>query len=555
MKRLLYIILFPLFLFGCTKEQSGEHLEDCREKNQVTFTVNIPDYNTLRAIEENESVIKTLELWVFNESGLFLQRSVATVRNEGGGRYSFTAQVNKSIEKRKIHFVANYTLPEATAAAWIGRDERDVIPSIEVGLSQPIVMWKRLEFASVAVENQDLGTVELLRNKGKFMLEVAQTSGLENVFYVLYRNHGMGTIAPFANGAFDEHALTPLTSAVVGVLGDADFIPAGQPLYAYEQSNQSDAQMHPYLIIKARFKNYPGAGFRYFKLDLVNNDKTKRFDIKRNWLLKVILKKVKDIPNAGHQTLAKALKAIPDNNFALSEEMQQYPSFSDGEGVLKVEKTNYVLFADVSELKFRCAYYPDKNNTAYTNNGLIRVERVNPADGIITNAVVSSEGLVSITFADNLDTQGAVLRTEVIVKVQGKPELQRIIRISVRDHYRFASVVANGTESTDGLSVRCTVAETQNASLSLKLTLPNDFSKMLLPLNFRFYTENFYPVSGGLALGFDGGKTYWNYLLTQIPASRIIEVRFKSNKAVSAEDIKIDTKTNIFNPFTIKVKN
>lgn len=555
MKYWLYsIVTFSLLLWSCSRESDNK--KDVLESHvvQVNFSVDMPDYDFLRA--ENESSISRLELWVFNESGIFLQRSVATLVNATEtGKYNFTAQINQSSTKRIIHFIANHTTTDHEVAQWKGREEGDIVPSIQLSKDTPIVMWQRKVFAEIQNPNKDLGSVVLLRNKGKFMLEVANDSGLTDVSYALHNYLPMGTIAPFsASKEFTEGVLTPSPSVPVMVEA-GDFVSVGTPIYAYEQSNQKGASAYPYIIIKAKFVGHENLGYRYFKLDLVDPiKKNQRYDIKRNWMLKIKIKKAKGIPNAGHTTLEKALSAIPDNNFALSEELQPYPSFSDGEGLLKVEKTNFVVVNGTPSLEIKTNYYPDKNNPSATNNSLLDVERVDPSNPVITNASIAA-GVVTLTLGNGLDTHDKVLTAEVIVKVIGKPDLQRLIRVHLRDKYKFASFVANGSTSTNGNTLTVSVPKTQNTPLSMQLTLPEDLSKSLLPLQFRFYTENFYPTSGGIVLGFEGKKTYWSYVLSAIPNDRHINVTFKSNRASSAETIKVEDVGDMFHPFELVVTN
>lgn len=547
------LLLLSLLLLGCA-QQRQEPQADTAE-TQVTFSAELPDYSILRS--EEESKISRLELWVFDKEGLFLQRAVANVIDAGSGVYHFTATINKSSEERIIHFVANYQLTAELENQWKGRHEGGVIPALRMTESDLIAMWIRKEYTGIR-ENQDLGQLQLLRNKGKISLEIA-TAQLTDVSFLLFNNNSTGSIAPFRGGVFDTDALTPVTTEV-NAGHESAFVSADQPIYAYEHSNQittSSVSSYPYMIIRCKFVGHEALGYRYFKLDLVNTTTLTRFDIKRNHWLKVKIKHVKDVPNVGHMSLAEARRALPDNNFALSEEMQQYPSFSDGEGVVQVDGTTHVVFNGTTSLKIQCQYFPDKANPS-TNNSKLKVERLTPSDGIITNADMANDGMLTVTIASGLNTTGRTLRSDVIVKVEGKPDLQRLIHIYVRDPYRYVSVKANGVTSAPTVGVdelECTVNKAQESTLDIELALPADLSTSLLPIFIRCYTENFYPVSGGMALGFDAEKTFYVYQLSQIPGDRKISMRFKSNKAESAETILLRTQEVALTDFKVKVVN
>ncbi|WP_373811377.1 hypothetical protein [Porphyromonas macacae] len=545
MKRFLYIILFPLLFWSCTQGKEGELAGE--RGDLITFSVKMPDYQILRSGAEDESAINSLELWIFNEQGLFTQRSHAKVQSLGGGKYAFTARVNKSKAKRTIHFVANYSLPEDKIADWLGRDERELIPAIERTKDEAFVMWQRKEYELIE-DKQDLGPVSLLRNKAKILL-VVTTGDLLDVSYALHNNTRKGTIAPFDGISFNEQHVTPVMSNPLYDTQESDFVPAETPIFAYEQSNQENVDTHPYLLIKARLKGQ--AEFRYFKLDLVDSkEKSQRFDIKRNQLLKIIINGVKGAPEVGRKTLEEAKRAIPDNNFALSEEMQPYPSFSDGKGLLRVEKPSFVVVDGVRSLTFKASYYPDKGKLKTQNNQIEVIRK--PNDKIITNASVSSDGMVTLQFAAL--PKGVIYNSEVIVRVKGQGDLQRRVKIQIRDKYNFVSIRANHTDVSNNNP--CSVWKSQGSPMTIKLKLPKDFSKALLPLRIRFFTEHFYPNDDqGLALGFENRKTYWEYLMTQIPVDNEITVNFKSNKSNSAEDIKIDTKPDVFQVRSFRVIN
>ena len=162
MKKLLYILLLPLLILSCVKEQNMSVPGD---EAVVRFSLDQSDFSSLRS-RSYEDLIQTLELWVFDEQGLFVEKAKEVQYNPFAN--SFTAKVSKSMSPRIIHFIVNYTL--ANEANWVGHDEKEMVPSLSVG-TQPtyLHMWARKRYEKIE-GNDNLQTITVRRNMAKFSL-------------------------------------------------------------------------------------------------------------------------------------------------------------------------------------------------------------------------------------------------------------------------------------------------------------------------------------------------------------------------------------------------
>lgn len=575
------IFLYPLLLLAfmaltaCQQEQRTAPVDQDGERVSVSFSVDVPCYAPMRALQEgiDENKIDRLELLVFNKEGLMADYALATnLTKVGDNQYTFTAKLKPQTEPCVIHFVANHNYGGSDSGRqYLGRKESDVLLSnlvtmTEVVESKTIPMWARKSYPEIK-ENSNLGEIELLRSMVKFTLE-SHTTKLTDVYYTLCNSYDCGTVAPFKriampnlDGAFSIDNRVPTVPRETFLPnGDLGWYISGEPVYGFERKNKM-AKPISCLVLRAE---YNGAT-SYYKIDFVKSDnRLERYDLLRNYWYKVT---INDALAAGAPTLEEAVAGPAVNNLALSEELQAYSSYSDGKGRLEVEATNYILTHGESTLTFKANYYPEGSATA--KNDKLRIVDVRNATDY--NAIIG-KGDVTIDNTTGQITarlQSALIGTsrisDIIVGVADDPDLMRIVRVEVRKPYSYELFQVNGQAAISN-TVTATVNQ-QKGELSFVITLPEDFRKQQLPMRLRFFTEHFYPdasvVDGSMGkfsfgLAKDGenpeGRPCYTTIITKRPTDRTLRCTFLSNKSACAETIQVVSLEHLFDTQNVIVK-
>ena len=578
------IFLYPLLLlafmalFACQQEQRTAPVDQDGERVSVSFSVDVPCYAPMRTLQQegiDENKIDRLELLVFNEEGLMADYALATnLTKAGEGNYTFTAQLKPQSSPCVIHFVANCDYGGSDSGRqYLGRKESDVLLSnlvtmAEVIRTKTIPMWARCKYNEVQ-ENSNLGEIKLLRSMVKFTLE-KDTPKLTDVYYTLCNSYDCGTVAPFKriampdlDGAFslvDRVPTIPRETFLPN--GDLGWYISGEPVYGFERKNKM-ANPISCLVLRAKYNG--ATEDSYYKIDFVKSDnRLERYDLLRNYWYRVV---IKDALAAGAPTLEEAVAGPAVNNLALSEELQAYPSYSDGKGRLEVEASNFILIHGEGTLTFKANYYPE--GSAIAQNDKLQIVAVrNDAD----LPAITDDSQVSITPAGVITAtlqpaQPGVSRiSDIIVGVTGDPDLMRIVRVEVRKPYSYELFQVNGQPAVSN-AVTATVHKQQGA-LSFVITLPADFRIQQLPIRLRFFTEHFYPdattedgsmgkFSFGLAK--DGanpeGRPCYTTIISTLPADRTLRCTFLSNKSACAETIQVVSLEHLFDTQNVIVNN
>ena len=580
-KIFLYFLLLLAFMVlpACQQEQRTAPVDQDGERVTVSLSVDVSHYAPMRAMQEgiDENKIDRLELLVFNEEGLMADYALAKdLTKQNDGKYTFTARLKPQSAPCVIHFVANRNYGGSDSGRqYLGRKESDVLLSdlvtmIEVSQKKSIPMWARKSYSEVK-ENSNLGEIKLLRSMAKFTLE-SHTGKLTDVSYTLCNSYDCGTVAPFKRAALPdldeafsiEDRVPTIPRETLLANGDAGlgWYTDGTPVYGFERRNKA-AKPISCLVIRAK---YDGAtDHSYYKLDFVKSaNRLERYDLLRNYWYKVT---INDALAAGAPSLDEALAGPAVNNLALSEELQAYPSYSDGKGRLEVEASNYIITHGEQTLTFKANYYPEGSATA--QNDKLQIVAVRNATDY--NAI-KGKGDVSIDNTTGQITatlQPALIETsrisDIIVGVTGDPDLMRIVRVEVRKPYNYELFQVNGQPAV-GNAVTANV-HGQKGKLSFVITLPEDFKAQQLPMRLRFFTEHFYPdvttedgsmgkFSFGLAK--DGaspvGRPCYTTIISKLPTDRTLRCTFLSNKSTCAETIEVVSVENLFDTQRVIVK-
>ena len=572
-KIFLYSLLLVAFmaLSACQQEQRTAPVDQDGERVTVSLSVDVPHYAPMRAVHQegiNENEIKTLELLVFNTEGLMADYALAKdLTKQNDGKYTFTARLKPQSSPCVIHFVANRNYGGSDSGRqYLGRKESDVLLSdlvtmTEVSQAKSIPMWVRYKYNEVQ-ENSNLGEIQLLRSMAKFTLE-SHTTKLANVSYTLCNSYDCGTVAPFKRAALPDldeafsivDRVPTIPRETLLANGDAGlgWYSDGTPVYGFERRNKA-AKPISCLVIRAK---YDGAtDYSYYKLDFVKSaNRLERYDLLRNYWYKVT---INDALAAGAPSLDEALAGPAVNNLALSEELQAYPSYSDGKGRLEVEASSYILIHGEGTLTFKANYYPEGSATAQNDKlqiVAVRNETNYPAITDDSQVTITPAGVITATLQPVQPGERRI--SDIIVGVTGDPDLMRIVRVEVREPYRYELFQANG-QSAVGNAVTANV-HGQKGALSFVITLPEDFKAQQLPMRLRFFTEHFYPdvttedgsmgkFSFGLAKDDPNvtGRSCYTTIISTLPADRTLRCTFLSNKSACAETIEVVSLEHLF---------
>lgn len=572
-KIFLYSLLLVAFmaLSACQQEQRTAPVDQDGERVTVSLSVDVPHYAPMRAVHQegiNENEIKTLELLVFNTEGLMADYALAKdLTKQNDGKYTFTARLKPQSSPCVIHFVANRNYGGSDSGRqYLGRKESDVLLSdlvtmTEVSQKKSIPMWARYKYSGVQ-ENSNLGEIKLLRSMSKFTLE-SHTTKLADVSYTLCNSYDCGTVAPFKRAALpnldeafsivDRVPTIPRETLLANGDAGLGWYSDGTPVYGFERRNKA-AKPISCLVIRAK---YDGAtDYSYYKLDFVKSaNRLERYDLLRNYWYKVT---INDALAAGAPSLDEALAGPAVNNLALSEELQAYPSYSDGKGRLEVEASSYILIHGEGTLTFKANYYPEGSATAQNDKLQIVAVRNETNYSAITDDSQVSITPAGVIMATLQPVQPGERRiSDIIVGVTGDPDLMRIVRVEVREPYSYELFQVNGQSAVSN-TVTATVNKQQGA-LSFVITLPEDFRAQQLPMRLRFFTEHFYPdvttedgnmgkFSFGLAKNDPNpeGRSCYTTIISTLPADRTLRCTFLSNKSACAETIEVVSLENLF---------
>lgn len=503
MKKL--ICLFSvLLLFSCTKESLDAQNPNGEGNVDVRFLVDVPEAQAVetRAIDEN--LISNLYLLVFDENGRFISRHQAVLSGN-----SYTVTLPQSSNKRIIHFVGNYDWSAFSDAAWVTKDEGEVVAPFQ---STGLVFWQRVVLnGGISAAVFSTQPVALIRNMAKFSLVNQPLSGLTNVKFALFNAASVGSVAPFntQNRAFETVITEP---AGVTFTGSTTFDAAD--IYTFERKNSTVTTNPTYVIIQGV---YAGATY-YYKIDIIDPNKN-MYDIQRNVWFTIT---IQSVTMAGYSTLDAAKSSPASNNISASVLLQSYPTISDGSYVLSVDKTVVSFTQNGQTLNANATY---KTVAGVSQNSSIVVTLVQDPNFPVVNGAVSYNTTTgSLTAAINDVPANGVARIATIKIEAGV--LSRTIRLMLHAPFTFTNI--SMTPSV--------IANTLGASAVLKFTVPAE-ADYLLPFNCYVTSAYLTPAFGNIEVIHENGLYKYKWKVTAVGEQTI---NFATNTSNASETLLID---------------
>ena len=523
MTRVLYFVIWSLLfcLEACTPHREREvHPDMPADYGEISFSV-AGSLSQMRAA--GDPSLDRIDMIIADADHRILERAIATQRGT-----SYHASVHLSREKRFVHFLAGFD-DSLWSDDFLGKDVREVLPRLSTDKS---TAWSMVQVESLLGKSPFKEPIVLVRNQPLVLVTVANPGNYKDMSYSIY-NLDRGTLCAFdpTSKAFVHGAVTVPPNAELRIPTDNDFVPADGtiPLSTFERVNSVAGK--DYSCILLRGKSLSGS-YRYFKID-IEDEHGHRPDLIRGRRYHV---KIKGIDGDGHGSILEAIHAAADNtNISLDEALDIYPSISDGQHKLEVDRTLLLVTKrHGSKISFMADYHYKTGDVWHRDLTRLKQPRVTGVEGYLP-AVKSatldpSTGRVTCV-PESLPEVGE--KRSLVTVYADYMERNLPIRI-----YRKVLVVLTSTYRFSANAKP--VERRQGAPLSISFSIPASFPKRLLPQEIGFVTHNFYPdASNPMRFTVKDGTPMYIYTINpgEYLPGKVFVVRFRSNRRGSAERI------------------
>ena len=545
MKRLanIFIGIFTvLALAGCS-----EGVESLPETSEgLTFSVTSPDFGKAAtrgmSLTDDEN-ISMLYVLVFDENGYFVECQKAEPVDPASfgidmnTEYKFTVKLQASLNKRILHFIANY---DFSANPVTYGTEYSVISNLTVGDSK-VAYWQRVVLDGGIYLNDSwdkmpesdrakLVKIPLVRDFSKVTVDCKEGCNFELTGYTLLNVPDRGSVAPcvMSESSFavypandsdgDDYALNPYVSreyedlsasydgnSSVGFEGylpknvqivdtDASAVEwtvpsssASGTLYLYERPFSNDATS-TVILVKGKWTGKGSTGKEtYYKIDFVKSADMglmEYYNILRNFTYAVT---ITNCTSDGYGSAAEAAVQPASNNFASSVVTQDIINISDGTSRLLISYSDTTVVTE-NDFTFRFKYVPDITDPNTVDNTVIDTYDKATGKALAGGGAVIKEfdSDREVTGADGWcvctltpQTPGDEEKTQTIILYEpaatgGYVKVARTVVMHLRKPYKM------GLEC-DPSSVSTGVGQT----FTLNIKVPTGLSEHLFPLEFK----------------------------------------------------------------------
>lgn len=423
--------------------------------------------------------------------------------------------------------------------------EGDVIPALTVS-GENDAYWQRLEFpegygkqdGNTWTTHSDVKTklthVPMIRNFSKITVSsTAQGFTLEG--FVIVNAPKKATVAPWNSSSMtfpkflDETKTTPtmleygkveydgyfpfdnvddVNTVNTDQLTETTFIFNGDAKYLYERPSSSIN--NTYLLIKGK----RGGASMYYKLDIGKNNDQNIFryhNIIRNFWYEIKLNKV---DSDGYATVEEAIRGVVYNNFSFDVNTRQMRAISDGQKMIWVNKTTFVVNdVDSTTVKFQ---YRFDDNIATAGYNTDKLKFIDEKTGVeITNANIKDLSGGMITFwgsATDVGTEGWKQTEFITVDPTDRGQsyafiaydkdsgIGRTINVIVRQPWEYIDLgVWGGNYNTRKQFINTSYPKDQwegfvstnsaGQPLTVVFTIDNELPESIFPLTFTLEAE------------------------------------------------------------------
>ncbi len=428
MKYLMACMVVLLSLSSCsTSDDTGEITG---QEVELAFSLNVTQSASsvvsVRSSSYTDSSIYCIDLLVFDENDLFLQRIKVNGIETTGDSRTFTVRLPASSVSRTIHVITNGRDETNTDVVNFGdissgMTEDDVALTLKTGslsaytsLELPLVMWGRTELSSI-VPGTETSVINLIRGVVAMRVECAAATSANGIDKFLLESFSLQQSAALGKVIPDNRALSNGVPTSVSVFSETQYIdyvnPDGSGIwytatanvtteaYLYERNNVLD-NTGLSVIVHGKYDGTDG----YYKIWLKNSVGGAVHPVRNHRYLIRIAK----VSGLGYPTLQEALNAdysanilteVVDNNDDITD------IIADGKYELGVSSNSISLIGDgVKTLGVVLKTNPTANLTATTD-----------ADWI-TNLTFSASGDNRYTLTGTLAPTDSTCSGTVIVK-------------------------------------------------------------------------------------------------------------------------------------------
>lgn len=491
MKRVfLYIISLILILSSCRKPETDEN-NAYDGYTTITFKTRITDLENvnIRGVDPDGLSVNNMTLFCFNEFGLYISKSVATLKKQDDEMGTYEAVIPSYTEI--IHFLGNHSEGLYDDSNFSGQTESMVIADMEGG-SGMLVYWSRFQIDKESADdiNTQLanlkyvinGTeykgVKLIRNQAKVSIsnwsnnEYMDISGFRTVNIPAF-----GTVAPHHPERhfkivdewekIDDFVTLPNNKTKMSDIFD---INTKQEDYIFESDNEGADLVS--IIIKGKPKDSAGKEL-YYRVVMQNSDGSS-FMIRRNHHYRI---NIKGELSYGVETFEEALSSPATNNTWISID-DWVNEITNGIETLWVENTSYVLSSEEYAGKNWTIPYRYTNSNGDNTSPTITWIENNVAYTNISNRYNSSTGEGEITLNLYPMYEGNEQQSGTLLIKHGK--LQREVEV----------ILINTQKFTPAWISAQVYSGSANEHVTLMFTIPETCPESLFPFTVLISTNH-----------------------------------------------------------------
>ena len=481
---LLAIVIVALFT-SCQQDDFGwEQDGNNNGYTKIVFKANIPDMQqvVVRAVDPDGVDIQNIDLFCFNELGLYITTVSADILTIDKDNNTGTFEASIPDETHIIHFLANQNSSLYDPKDFLGQPEEQVLADME-GASGMLIYWSRFEYdptlqstypedVSLSAQLHRIGEIEMIRNQAQ--ISIAEWSSAQNNFFdvtgfVTTNIHAFGTVAPlhpsegFVWKASDDEPFITLPHNKT-IMSDIVDINTKSEDYIFEHENSINNPVS--VIIKGK---HPGESKElYYRVSIID-EKSNPIMIQRNH---AYILHINGRLTNGSETFAEALEAPFTNNIWFTIE-DWVTEVEDNNYRLSVEETGIVLDDTLANKTYTLKYKLESKSGTLTDEDKPEIswlEGNNVAKQIFEHNFDKSTGEGEIIITLNPLDNNVIHQGRLFIK---KGRLHRTIEIALISKQDFTpswidtQIYSNNT----------------GEFVTLKFTVPEDCPNIIYPFN------------------------------------------------------------------------
>lgn len=371
-------IVVTAFLSSCQPDNLGLDIDSSNNGyTTIVFKANIPDMQqvVVRAVDPDGIDIQNIDLFCFNELGLYITTVSADITSIDKVNHTGTFKATIPEDTHIIHFLANQNSNIYNPKDFLGQPEEQVLANME-GASGMLIYWARFEYnpelqsiypgdVNLSAQLHRIGEIEMIRNQAQ--VSIAEWSSEKNNYFdvsgfVTTNIHAFGTVAPlhpsdgFVWKAKDNQPFITLPGNKT-MMSDITDINTKAEDYIFEHENSINNPVS--VIIKGR---HPGESQDLYYRIAIIDENSDPIMIQRNHAY--ILHIGGKLTN-GSATFAEALEAPFTNNIWFSIE-NWVTEVEDNNYRLSVEKTGIVLDDTLANKQYTIRYKLESKSGSLT---------------------------------------------------------------------------------------------------------------------------------------------------------------------------------------------